>query len=152
MCQDNVPEYVKLYKDVLKIPTDFLERHQRIIIKRLTAAHGEIKKEAESLGQDVFYGIHQCFHLANSIILLGGNADSLDSAINYVQIGPLYQNLPQTIDATTLLSVAVLFYILKYQEERSCLGTIIRDIRERLDLMKWMIGDKAMQALGIEEV
>jgi hypothetical protein len=45
-----------------------------------------------------------------------------------------------------------LFYILKYQEERSCLGTIIRDIRERLDLMKWMIGDKAMQALGIEEV
>jgi hypothetical protein len=156
MRRADVPEYVKLYEDVLKIPSDFLDRYRRVIASRLAFAQSEIEDDEGSFAQDVLYGVHQCFHLANSVILLAGRGNNLDRGIRYIRESPKYRSILTSLDPTMILSVAVLCYIFGDQERHSndpaIRSTVTRRLRERLDNINWMVGKDAMTVLGIELV
>ncbi len=158
-------EYRVIVREYLGIADEFLNGHKSIIASRLVAAHGEMVKGAPAnnpsgttskvLLQDTIYGINHCIHLASSLAVLGG-AGHLQSAVSYVQGNARFDQL----DATTVLTIATLYYILReyiprWSDDLSLFSkpqNIVADICRRFDMVNWMIGKDAMEALGIKYI
>jgi hypothetical protein len=155
------PEYTRIVTDWLKITPEFLNKQEETIRTRLRTAYEQMTKEASTSSsseeipkivlENNIYSIHQCLHLANTIVLMG-SIENLEDTIRKVQQQPRYAAL----DPTTVLTIATLFYLLKYREKREDVPgnevQMLHEIRRRFDRVNWMIGLAESQFLGIEPV
>ena len=140
------PVYEKIVEDELNIPDEFLKNHEATIKKRFIVAGGSETSQSYFDSPDLF-GLNQCIHLANSIVLLGSKGEkSIKSASNVIK-----NNIDNKChDITPILTIATLYYIIRRMEAKMEEKEVLRKIRSRFDKANWLIGTDLMQFLGIE--
>jgi len=98
--------------------------------------------------QHDFFGITQCLHLANVVLLLGTTPEQLAKTMEQIAGLPLCANL----HSTTIIVSAVLVYLLDAVEadtsDADKLATLLH-IRQRFTQMNWMLNDNCVEALGL---
>ncbi len=157
-------EYKRFVEDQLQISKEFLQNHRDTIMARLLSAHSEMAKldspgksgdgEPRLMLQDAIYGINHCIHLASSLAVLGSSGHTR-RAVDAVHRTQKLSHL----DPTTVLTIATLYYLLHdFLLQPPVTGNLsaedrraIQDICHRFETVNWMIGERAMDALGIEK-
>ena len=116
----------------------------------LSAFRDKLSRAADAMRGSLteFVGINICLHLGSSAVLLGSKDEDLKKTLRWIE-----GNIPG-IDATTVVTVAALYYILKQlrewdnlpdgeHENLEYLCTRFRDIN-------WLLGVERMRQLGID--
>lgn len=153
----------------------FHEDHKTTILRRLVGALGAIldgliKEKKDEFSNSRLYGINQCLHLASSVALLVGDD----------QLAKVRETLESDLvrhtgtDASTLITVATLAYLL-YMAEEEPIASLPIDIKDKLARMKsrvpnekafvvdewashlrtylivahWLVGQEVESALGL---
>jgi hypothetical protein len=153
---------VKLYfsyemiKDRLQFKPEFLNIHEKIIDDRFESAGTEILKGLESRLENAdISGINKCLQLASTILLLGTESDVINKELESV----FKQNEKlkiEDIDPSTILTVAVLYYLVKLKEEEyekkndKEKQKAIKAIHARFTKIKWLVGGVWMKKLKIK--
>lgn len=141
----NSPEYFSYNNIVkrLKINPAFLKKHESIIRERFEAASAEIQMGLESKMENAdITGINKCLQLASTILLLGTQSDNISKELAEVATENSNAGI-NDIDPSTLLTIAVLYYLIEQKEtEYSGAANIpVKAIRERFSKIRWLVGD-----------
>lgn len=95
------------------------------------------------------FAINMCLHAASSIIL--SNPENLKGTLQDIQKIDVLKDK----DPTTVLTVSVLYYLVKndWDSDEAASEQSYRDqlqtLRSGFDAINWLIGDQAMNALGL---
>jgi hypothetical protein len=135
----------------LKIDDEALDHHKDEITSRLESAARSLTSRARNpLSQQKMFGINQCLHLAGTLVLLEGNAQALRQVLQDLSPPRKTKASPES-DATTFLSVAMLYHLLtKYLPEHVGAGVHYDAIWEALGSVNWIVGKNDMDLLGIK--
>lgn len=141
------PRYRDLVESRLRISRDFLEEYRETILDRLDSAYKVMTSEEKTAVNRDLFGINQCVHLASSIVLLASTSEALSQTVDDLKV-----ELSES-DATTVLTIATLYYLLadyvpqRFAQQRP---ESIGYIRKRLDAVNWMVGQPVMDVLAIK--
>jgi hypothetical protein len=164
------PKWRELVFDKLKLTAKFLAGERETITKRLLEAHQEMtgKSNSEGAPQDQvgttllpseMFGLHECFHLATSVVLMGAESETLRGVLNEVSRGDFAPAL-QGKNAMTAVTAATLYYLVtdqielaqkaKSTDEGKKALEAFEAIHQRFDEINWMVGAPGMSALDIK--
>ena len=139
--------YKEIVEDILEIGDEFFEQHESTIKKRFILAGSSETNQSYFDSSDIF-GLNQCIHLANSIVLLGSKGqNSIKNASELIRTSTHREKGP---DITTVLTIATLYYLILRMEEKMDEKDLLKKIRSRFDETNWLIGPDLMKYLGIE--
>jgi len=133
--------YEKLVREYLKITDEFIGEHADVIRDRLNFAAAEVQRERGDI-----FAINQCLHLAGSLVLYCATPN-LNYAIDRVrQIREFFGK-----DPTTVLTVAMLFFLLRLEPRDEKDRSNKEILGKRFDEMNWLVGEQGIAALGFED-
>ena len=136
-----MPEQI-IYQDMvetkLRIPKEFLTEYRDLIRQKLTDAAAVAGEEGGVLT------VNRCLHLASSVVLRNGT--HLDEVLGQIRTTEGFE----TIDPTTVVTVATLYYLLNAEPEDAAQGETLGKLREQFGKLNWLIGTDAMQRLGFQ--
>lgn len=140
----------------LKFKDELLNTHKKIIDDRFKSAGDEILKGLESRLENAdISGINKCLQLASTILLLGTESDVINKELESVSKQNLELEI-EDIDPSTILTVAVLYYLVKYKEKEYKENNdekkqkAIKAIHARFTKIKWLVGGVWMKKLKIK--
>lgn len=134
----------------LKINDEALNHHRDEITSRLESATRSLtSRSGNPLSQQKMFGINQCLHLAGTLVLLESDARTLRQVLRRLSPQKKTKTSPES-DATTYLSVAMLYHLLtKYLPTHVGADEHYDAIWGALDSANWIVGKKDMRLLGI---
>ena len=154
MSNSNDYYYNNIVSTMLKIDK-CLDKYNGTIYSRLHSAYQIIQeKHKDHFSQSDIFGINRCVHLASSVVLLCTEAELLLSAVENIRIAQdedTHTKLFPEKDATTVLTIATLFYILNNYSHKLPADEQ-KTICKHFDTVNWMIGNDAMRILGISPI
>lgn len=150
-------------KDEFGLEKGFVIGERNTTRKRLLEAYQEMKgapngsaDEEAGLPPTEMFGLHECFNLASSILLMGAKADVLKR-----KLPTLHQGIQclKNMNSMTIASAVILYHLVTDQIWLAKGGGGAADptalqafeyIHRRFDALNWMVGQDAMKALGIQ--
>lgn len=152
------PLYKTFFLNDLGIDGDFLEVRANTIRERLARAVDEMSRDHSNI-----FAVNMCLHAASSIVL--SKPDHLGTTLEKIRSTPGLDKK----DPTTVLTVSALYYLVDWdtrraEEERQAAQdkagsdtaalqeNRLKTLRSSLDEINWMIGEDAMQVLGLNKL
>ena len=142
--------YQDVFKKDLNVKEEFLKKYADKIRARLRHAAEEFKSDHANM-----FAINMCLHAASSIIL--SHPDNLNGVLEKLRNTEGLKDK----DATTVLTVSSLYYLVEWDAARAAEETTteakhyeadLEQLRRGFDEINWLIGDKAMRVLGLSRV
>lgn len=144
-------DYLEIVSKRLKITDEFLTRYRETILQSIVDATSEPSKSdpVDCAFPADLVAVNQALHLAGSVMLLGSSSHDLRGVAEEVAHQPAFRGL----DPTTVLAVAVLYYLVQFatsQPVDSSVRQKIQSLHKYLDQVNWLTGVTGMAGLGIQ--
>jgi hypothetical protein len=138
----SLPLYETILFNDLQIPQEFLQAHEKTLSDRLRQAAVDLQRQDGNI-----HAINQCINVASSVVLR--NPTNIASVLDSIRRLPQFEYQ----DATTVVTIATLYYLLHTEAKRQ-MGDVQRQgidrICRRLNEVSWLIGREGMAVLGFD--
>lgn len=161
-----LPKWEKLLSKQLQLKPKFFSDKKETIRKRLVEAYLEMSGKSnegqmpaeQTLVHSEMFGIHECFHLATSLVMMGTTPETLKKVLADISDGNVAESLAEK-NPITVVTVVTLYYLVTKPKEWSSpapsndaahtLQSACDFIKKRFNELNWMIGPGSMRDLGI---
>lgn len=146
-------DYVDIVSSRLKITDEFLAKYRDTILQSIVDATAEASKPdaAECAFPPELVAVNHALHLAGSVMLLASSSDDLRRVAAEVAHRPEFQ----TVDPTTVLTVAVLYHLIQFVSNQPVdiqTRARLQSLHNYLDQVNWLTGGPGMASLGIQRL